>query len=43
MEADWPLFGGSFTTGGDVLSPAKATSKITVDGTLAGDEVVALH
>jgi hypothetical protein len=44
VEADWPLFGGSFPTGGiDVLWPAKATENITVDGPLSGDQVVALH
>jgi hypothetical protein len=44
IEADWPLIGGSFTTGGiDVLWPAKAAEKITADGPLTDNQAVALH
>jgi hypothetical protein len=44
VQADWPLIGGSFTTGGiDVLWPTKATEKITAAGPLSDDQVIALH
>jgi hypothetical protein len=44
VEADWPLIGGSFTTGGiDVLWPKKATEKLTVDGPLPDDVISRLH
>jgi hypothetical protein len=44
VEADWPMFGGSFTTGGiDVLWPAKAAEKITAAGLIGDDQKTALH
>jgi hypothetical protein len=44
VEADWPLIGGAFTTGGiDVLWPGKAAETITADGPLTDNQAVALH
>lgn len=44
IEADWPLFGGNFTTHGvKVLWPKKATEDILAPGPLADDDVSALH
>jgi hypothetical protein len=44
VEADWPLIGGAFTTGGvDVLSPAKAADKITAAGPLPDETVSEVH
>lgn len=44
VEADWPLFGGSFTTSGiDVLGPGKAAEKITRGGPVRPEQAAALH
>lgn len=44
IEADWPLFGGDFTTQGvKVLWPKKATEHILTPGALTDDDVSALH
>lgn len=44
VEADWPLFGGSFTIDGiEVLWPAKAAEKITASGPITSDRAEALH
>jgi hypothetical protein len=44
IEADWPLFGGFFTTGGiDVLWPEKAAERITHGGPLGPEQTATLH
>lgn len=44
VDADWPLFGGAFTTQGvRVLWPKKATEHILTPGPLADETVEALH
>ena len=44
VEADWPLFGGSFTTGGVyILWPAKAAEKLSAPGPLTPDQTQAVH
>jgi hypothetical protein len=44
IEADWPLFGGDFTTQGvKVLWPKKATEHILKPGSLVGDQIAELH
>jgi hypothetical protein len=44
IEADWPLFGGSFSISGvKVLWPAKAADHILGTGPLTSHEIDALH
>jgi hypothetical protein len=44
VEADWPMFGGSFSTRCiDVLWPAKASEKITAAGPLTPVQMDVLH
>lgn len=44
VAADWPMFGGSFTTDGvDVLWPAKVADRITTAGPLTPERTHALH
>ncbi|MGI8666004.1 MAG: nuclease-related domain-containing protein [Jatrophihabitans sp.] len=44
VDADWPMFGGSFSTGGvGVLWPAKAAAKITAAGPISTERAHVLH
>jgi hypothetical protein len=44
VDADWPLFGGSFTIAGvAVLWPRKLSEGLVAPGDLAGDTVEAVH
>jgi hypothetical protein len=44
VEADWPLFGGSFRTRGvDVLWPKKAAEVICAGGVLPLEQVIEVH
>lgn len=44
IDADWPLFGGTFRiTGIDVLHPAKAAEIITADGPLTPQSQARTH
>jgi hypothetical protein len=44
VDADWPLFGGDFTTNGiKILWPKKATELILKPGSLVEDQVTDLH
>lgn len=44
VDADWPMFGGSFTISGvDVLWPGKAADKLTCAGSLTTGQTQTLH
>ena len=44
VDADWPLFGGSFVIDGvDVLSPRKAGEKLTSPGSTTPRSVDEIH
>jgi hypothetical protein len=44
VEADWPLFGGSFTTRGvEALWPKKLYSKLQADGPLTAPTIGDIH